>query len=154
MTDTLTKTEAIGKITALAKDIDVKDTLDYSFLNSTNIPHIVKIKQHKELYNKIKNMAYNNNINLRSGIYAWTLGPSYETKSEIEDIILLGGNAVGMSTVPELIKAIKLGMDVSAISCLTNYGAGINKKSIRHNQVIEVTQKNQQKFSKLITKII
>ena len=53
------------------------------------------------------------------------MGPSYETKAEINEIIKLKGNAVGMSTFPEFLKCKKLGLDLIIISCLTNYGAGL-----------------------------
>ena len=65
-------------------------------------------------------MASDLGIILKEGIYTWTLGPSYETSSEIKDIISLGGHPVGMSTVPEMMKAGELGLEVVGITCLTN----------------------------------
>ena len=132
----------------------IEGYIDYSFLTNTEIPQIKKLKKRNHLFNKIKKITTNLQINLRKGIYTWTLGPSYETYSEIQDIISLGGNAVGMSTAPELKKALELDMDVIGLSCLTNYGAGIIDLSINHNQIMEITNQAQSKFSRLIKNII
>ena len=91
---------------------------------------------------------------MREGIYTWVLGPSYETPAEIRDIISLGGNAVGMSTVPEMMKAQKLKLDVIGISCLTNYGAGIDGAQLSHKDVLEISNRVQGNFSKLLLEII
>ena len=132
----------------------IQGYLDYSFLESTDIPPIVLLKKNDFLYNKLENSALDINIKLRKGIYTWTLGPSYETPAEIQDIILKGGNAVGMSTVPELKKAQELGMDVIGISCLTNYGAGLMNEPLTHKAILDSTRKMKRKFITLMKKII
>jgi purine-nucleoside phosphorylase len=66
----------------------------------------------------------------------------------------LGGNAVGMSTVPEMIKAEEMGLEVIGISCLTNYGAGMKDSKLSHNDVLKIANKMQKKFSSLILKIV
>ncbi len=99
-------------------------------------------------------IALDMDILLREGIYTWALGPSYETPAEIQDIISLGGDAVGMSTIPEMLKALELKLDVLGISCLTNYGAGMDGAKLSHNDVIETSNRTEKDFSKLILKII
>ena len=128
--------------------------LDYSFIENSNQPVIVHFDGDAEKQNKVREIASDIGIILREGIYAWVHGPSYETSAEIRDIISLGGNAVGMSTVPEIIKACKLEMDIIGISCLTNYGAGMDEVRLSHKNVLETSRKMQKKFSKLLLNII
>ncbi len=71
-------------------------------------------------------------IALQSGIYAWYSGPSFETPAEIRMIQRLGADAVGMSTVPEVILARFLGLKCAAISTITNMGAGLSDEAISH----------------------
>lgn len=72
-------------------------------------------------------------IALPQGIYTWYSGPSFETPAEIRAIAILGGNAVGMSTVPEVILARYLGLKVAAISTITNMAAGLSDEKISHD---------------------
>jgi len=72
-----------------------------------------------------------------SGTYLWTRGPSYETKAEIKSFRFLGADAVGMSTVPEVLQARRLGMRVIGLSTITNYAAGLSKEPLNHEEVIE-----------------
>ncbi|MBL4926915.1 purine-nucleoside phosphorylase [Fuscibacter oryzae] len=71
-------------------------------------------------------------IPLPEGVYAWYSGPSFETPAEIRAIRILGGDAVGMSTVPEVILARFLGLKVAAISTITNMAAGLSDEQISH----------------------
>ncbi|MDP4791781.1 MAG: purine-nucleoside phosphorylase, partial [Verrucomicrobiales bacterium] len=80
-------------------------------------------------------------VRLPEGIYAWVNGPEYETPAEIWMLRTLGADAVGMSTVPEAIQARALGMRVVALSCLTNYGAGLSAHPLSHEEVMAVGQK-------------
>jgi len=75
---------------------------------------------------------------LPEGVYAWVNGPEYETPAEVRMLRLLGADAVGMSTVPEAIQARALGMRVVALSCLTNYGAGLSATPLSHGEVLAV----------------
>ena len=93
-------------------------------------------------------------IELKSGNYCWTLGPSYETPAEIKDMINLGGDAVGMSTVPEIISAAELDIKVLTISCLTNFAAGITKKPLTHEDVVKTADKSSKEFSELLIKLL
>ncbi len=82
----------------------------------------------------------NNEVNqsrLAEGVYAWMNGPEYETPAEVRMLRNLGADAVGMSTVPEAIQARALGLRVVALSCLTNYGAGLSGYPLSHEEVIE-----------------
>ncbi len=77
-------------------------------------------------------------MDLREGIYAAVLGPSYETPAEIRFLRTIGADLVGMSTVPEVIAARQLGIKVLAISCVTNMAAGILDQPINHEEVLEI----------------
>jgi purine-nucleoside phosphorylase len=98
--------------------------------------------------------AERNNIDLKEGVYAWALGPSYETPAEIDLIRELGGHAVGMSTVPEIRAAGELGMKILTISCLTNYAAGVVEAPITHEEVIANAAEAGERFGTLLTSII
>lgn len=82
-------------------------------------------------------MADEMGIATRTGTYLWTRGPSYETKAEIRSFRFLGADAVGMSTVPEVIQARRLDMKVVGLSTITNYAAGLSKEGLNHEEVIE-----------------
>ena len=89
-------------------------------------------------------------IKLRKGIYLAVSGPSYETPAEIRAFKKLGADAVGMSTVPEVIVARQLGMRVAAISCITNPGAGLGETKLSHQEVLETAGKSSQNASMLL----
>ena len=74
----------------------------------------------------------------REGVYAALAGPSYETPAEIRYLRTIGADLVGMSTVPEAIAARHMGMNVLAISCVTNMAAGIQDRALDHEEVLEV----------------
>jgi len=74
-------------------------------------------------------------LQLEDGVYAALLGPSYETPAEIRMMRTLGADAVGMSTVPEVIALRHMGVRVSAVSCITNMAAGISKAPLDHKEV-------------------
>ena len=93
-------------------------------------------------------------IDLKQGVYAFMPGPSYETPAEIKMLSILGADAVGMSTVPEVITAAHCGMKVLGISCITNYAAGISAEKLSHDDVKKVADENAEKIEKLITGIL
>lgn len=80
-------------------------------------------------------------IPLRQGVYAGMPGPSYETPAEIRMIRTLGADAIGMSTVPEVIVANQIGMRVLGISCISNLAAGISPLRLQHREVLETTER-------------
>ena len=108
----------------------------------------------KELVELTVKIASEQGIEIKEGVYIAVTGPSYETPSEIKAFDKIGADAVGMSTVPEVIVAKDLGMRVLGISCITNMAAGILKKSLSHKEVIETTKKVEEKFKKLVREII
>ncbi len=94
--------------------------------------------------------ALNEKISLKEGVYWYTKGPSYETRSEIKMIGRFKGDAVGMSTSHEAVFASYLGMETSVISCITNYAAGITNKKLSHADVTETAKFVKNKFENLI----
>jgi purine-nucleoside phosphorylase len=93
-------------------------------------------------------------IQLREGVYAGLLGPSYETPSEVRMLRLLGADAVGMSTVPEVIVARALGMRVAGVSCITNAAAGVTGAALSHEEVLETTHQVSASFEALVTEFL
>ena len=93
-------------------------------------------------------------IELRSGVYCWLNGPTYETPAEIRMVRVLGADAVGMSTVPETIVARHCGMKVLGISCITNMAAGILKQPLNHEEVMETGLRAKDTFSALVDGIV
>jgi purine-nucleoside phosphorylase len=93
-------------------------------------------------------------IKLREGVYAGLLGPSYETPSEVKMLRLLGADAVGMSTVPEVIVARALGMRVAGVSVITNAAAGVTGAALSHAEVLETTTRVSAAFESLVTEFL
>jgi purine-nucleoside phosphorylase len=89
-------------------------------------------------------------IKLRQGVYLAVSGPSYETPAEIRAFSRLGTDAVGMSTVPEAIAARQCGLNVAAVSCITNLAAGIGKKTLSHAEVLETAERVKNSGAALI----
>jgi len=90
-------------------------------------------------------------IALKTGVYAYLAGPAYETPAEIRALRILGADAVGMSTVPEVIVAAHMGVKVAGISCITNLAAGLGHKPLSHTEVAEVANQSAAVFSALLT---
>ena len=116
---------------------------------------MVKDKRYdKKLLQQVKNIAHDCDVKLREGVYAWTTGPNYETQSEIKDIVSLGGNAVGMSGLPEIERIYDLNMKMIGICCLTNFASGISKEELTHTDVVRVAESSRDSFIKLLKNII
>jgi len=107
-----------------------------------------------ELLTNVKSIALSQNINTKEGVYCWTKGPSYESGAEIRMMDLFGADAVGMSTVPEVIVANHLGMKVLGISCITNMGTGISPNKLSHAEVTETANRVKNDFTKLVSAIL
>ena len=99
-------------------------------------------------------IAAQRGIALREGVYVGLTGPSYETPAEIRMCRALGGDAVGMSTVPEVIVANHMGIRVLGISCITNMAAGILPQKLTHQEVIDTTESVKERFISLLSGII
>lgn len=95
---------------------------------------------------------YDSKIELKEGVYAYMTGPQYETPAEIRMLEVIGADAVGMSTVPEVIAANHIGIEVLGISCITNVtGSGVVQS---HEEVIENADKVADKLKRLVMRII
>jgi purine-nucleoside phosphorylase len=94
----------------------------------------------RELRRKALRVAKKIGVSLRRGVYVAMPGPSYETPAEIRMLRAWGADAVGMSTVPEVITARHAGLRVAAISCITNLAAGLSKHPLSHEEVLETNQ--------------
>lgn len=101
-----------------------------------------------------KEAAGQNEVPLQEGVYAGLLGPSYETPAEIRMLRTLGADAVGMSTVSEVIVARHAGIEVLGISCISNMASGILDQPLSHLEVIETTDRVREKFLNLVLAII
>ena len=93
-------------------------------------------------------------MTVRKGVYISFLGPSYETPAEIKMARALGADAVGMSTVPEVIAARHMGVRVLGISCITNMAAGVLKKKLDHREVLETAEKVKEGLIDVLTRLI
>jgi purine-nucleoside phosphorylase len=93
------------------------------------------------------------NLNITSETYAGVSGPSYETPSEIKMLRMLGADAVGMSTIPEVIAARQIGTRVIGISCITNMAAGIKKEGISHDKILTFMKANEEKSITILREI-
>ncbi len=91
---------------------------------------------------------------LKSRVYAWFLGPQFETPAEIRMAQRLGADAVGMSTVPETILARHLGLRVLALSFITNFGAGLSTEKLSHAHTLQQAQEGSARASALLADII
>src|SRR3954469_10391545 len=91
---------------------------------------------------------------LRAGVYAQLNGPSYETPAEVRMARALGADAVGMSTVPEVIVAAHMGLPLAGISCITTLAAGISQHPLTHEEVMEVARAVEAKFLDLLRAFI
>ena len=130
--------------------------LDCTFIEGPELPAINKNSRlyNHEILTIAQKSSLETSIQIKKGVYCWTLGPAYETPDEIKFIQNLGGDAVGMSTVPEIQIAGTLGMATLGISCLTNYAAGITNNLLSHKEVIETANTVKNQFSELVSNIL
>lgn len=108
----------------------------------------------KTLRAKVKDIAKSLSIDVQEGVYAMFSGPTYETPAEVRMAQILGADAVGMSTAPEVIVANHSGMKVVGISCMTNMAAGILDQPLDHAEVMETSERVREKFISLMTNIV
>lgn len=102
----------------------------------------------------LRGVAKAEGVNLREGVYVSLSGPSYETPAEIRMLRTLGGDAVGMSTVPEVIVASHMGVKVTGISCITNLAAGISQQKLSHDEVSETANLVKGTFTRLLGRFL
>jgi purine-nucleoside phosphorylase len=93
-------------------------------------------------------------VDVYEGVYAAVAGPSFETPAEIRFLRAIGADLVGMSTVPEVIAARHLGLEVLAISCVTNMAAGMTGEKITAEEVLETGERVRGKFLALLRAVL
>lgn len=93
-------------------------------------------------------------LNIRKGIYVANTGPMYETSAEVKMLRMLGADAVGMSTVPEVVVANHAQIRVLGISCISNMAAGILPQPLTHDEVIETTNKVKKHFLQFVQHVL
>ncbi|CAA9417932.1 MAG: Purine nucleoside phosphorylase [uncultured Rubellimicrobium sp.] len=102
----------------------------------------------------LRDAAAAEGVHLHEGVYAWYSGPSFETPAEIRAIRTLGADAVGMSTVPEVILARFLGLRVAAVSVLTNMAAGMSAENISHEHTKAMAPLGAAKLEKILRRFL
>lgn len=105
----------------------------------------------REMMECSKKVARDLKMSLQEGVYAFMPGPQYETNAEVKMLSILGADAVGMSTVPEVIVAAHSGIDVLGFSCITN---ATGEKEISHEDVLEATEQMSEKLTSLVLESI
>lgn len=108
----------------------------------------------KDLISKIQQIAKQNHIELRQGVYTAVTGPTFETRAEYKMIHLLGGDAVGMSTVQETITGIQCGMKIFAMSVITDIGIREEENTITHEEVLQAAKDAEPKLTLLFTELV
>jgi purine-nucleoside phosphorylase len=104
----------------------------------------------RELLAVLRAIALESGIPIQEGVYAGLLGPSYETPAEVRMLRWMGADAVGMSTIPEVLTARAIGMRVAGVSCITNHAAGMTSERLSHDEVIDVANRVREKFELLV----
>lgn len=108
----------------------------------------------KTLRQTLLTLAEQEDIRLNQGVYLSVLGPNYETAAEINAFRILGADAVGMSTVPEVLVAVHAGMNVAVIAIITNYATGLSATSHSHEAVVAMANQAAEKLNRLVKRFI
>ena len=108
----------------------------------------------KNLIEIAKKIAKENNIDVKEGVYVGVTGPTFETRAEYNMLNILGGDAVGMSTVQEVIAAIHLGLTVFAMSVITDIGIREEENTITHGEVLQAASEAEPKLTLILKKLI
>ena len=107
-----------------------------------------------ELNQKLALILTKHQIRFHNGTYIALTGPTYETPSEVRYLKMVGGSAVGMSTVPETIVANHMGIQVCGVSCITNKAAGLSNQKLSHAEVTEVANRVEHQFVQFVKEFI
>ncbi|MFZ1292181.1 MAG: purine-nucleoside phosphorylase [Melioribacteraceae bacterium] len=130
---------------------ELSDILNVPSAEQKSFIHNLPSKKFNEV---IKKASLEENVLLKEGTYWFNKGPTYETPAEIIMQKKFGADAVGMSTVHEAIFAAYHGIEVSAISLITNYAAGLSPQKLSHKEVMETADLAKEKFERLVKRII
>ncbi|WP_100010740.1 purine-nucleoside phosphorylase [Lentibacillus sediminis] len=114
----------------------------------------MSLAYNRELNQYAESAAEELGLKIQKGVYVGNSGPVYETPAEVRMLRTIGGDAVGMSTVPEVITAAHAGIRVLGISCISNMAAGILDQPLTHSEVIETTGKVREDFLRFVKKIL
>lgn len=161
--ESLIATNAAGSLRADIQPGDLmmlSDHINFSGLNpligeQTDARFVPMTNAHDpDLRARLGAAASAEGVALPEGVYAWYSGPSFETPAEIRAIRTLGGDAVGMSTVPEVILARFLGLRVAAISTITNMAAGLSDESISHEHTKAMAPLGAAKLEKILRRAL
>ena len=131
----------IGRIMHPHVEIDIDQTETWPEELKTNSERVIEI-------------ANSTNVPVKKGTYLYVTGPNYETKAEIRAFRGLGGDAVGMSTAPELMEAYRIGVKAVAVSLITNAAAGVTDQKLDHAEVKEAAEMKKDEFAKLVIGLI
>jgi purine-nucleoside phosphorylase len=107
-----------------------------------------------ELRDQLKSAARKVGVDVKEGVYAWLPGPSFETRAEVRMLATLGADAVGMSTVPEVIVARAMGMRAAGMSCIANAASGVTDAPVLHTDVLEVTARAAKSFQAIVREFV
>ncbi|MCI0563141.1 MAG: purine-nucleoside phosphorylase [Nitrososphaera sp.] len=142
----------------------IRDILDLTFLKSRYKLDLDQIKSSTlerplaypddifdpRLTGTLQTISSKMGIDLQEGTYCWLKGPTYETAAEIEMLRRIGADAVGMSTVPEILAARQLGMHVAGISLISNLATGITGEKLSHSEVTNTANRVKRTFTQLM----
>jgi purine-nucleoside phosphorylase len=136
----------------------IRDQVNLTFRNVLHDLKIPMTNLHPIYSERLMALAFvaaeNSGVNLRSGIYVGLTGPAYETPSEVKFCRIIGGDAAGMSTIHEALFARSVGMEITGISCLTNYSTGITLEKLSHEEVTKISALVMEKFSRLLKRFV
>jgi purine-nucleoside phosphorylase len=141
----------------------ISDHINFMGLNPLRGPNVeglgVRFPDMSEAYPETlramaREVAASLGIGVKEGVYLALSGPTYETPAEIRAFRVLGADAVGMSTVPEVIAMSHMGIPCLGISCITNMAAGILKQKLTHQEVIDTTNRVQSQFTGLVLGVL
>ena len=141
----------------------ISDHINFMGMNPLRGPNVeelgVRFPDMSEAYSKelialAKEVAAEQGTAVKEGVYLALSGPTYETPAEIRAFRVLGADAVGMSTVPEVIAAAHMQIPVLGISCITNMAAGMLAQKLDHKEVMETTARVQKEFTALVLGVL
>jgi len=162
----LVVTNAAGGVNTSFKPGDlmvISDHINFMGVNPLRGPNIPELGERfsdmSEAYTEslrriAKDVGRELGIKLQEGVYLALSGPTFETPAEIRAFRTLGADAVGMSTVPEVIAMSHMNIPVLGLSCITNMAAGILKQKLGHEEVMETTARVEKDFTRLILGVL